>query len=716
MFNNAKSIGLNKREQAESPCVLLFLLLFLLTGFTSANAQQILFKDGFEVFTGPQLECKQKGFPCSMGEADPDARDRVLTLLQELWDVRHVGTIDDVHDYLESQTDVVDVIYDYAFVSFRVEGMTPAVFYDSTIAKSAPAGLSLSATQGTSNIQPIKTTDRSADTKSKQFSGNPTTNVVVGEDTTGDGKIDQNDSKNALVLAPFEWDFAPYEESELLASRIELLPGYAGNVVFKRNQNSNLDGNILIEDWLSLGGYDIVAISTHGSRSCWILDDLSNLCQVWISSGVIWDYGDELPFNLIGAWVGSRYDRDAMESRINSWVLLGLDFWRNYYADGLDNQLLSFSACETGNFEGGELAAAIGGENFVMTGWTESVPTDAAFQTALAFYEEMAKGITTREAFDNIDGLGLFPVTHSGNVETSFEVFPSGDDDVRLIELPRLMHEDSEFPEGINISEFVTGTVGDANPDRLTLKIQIDGVTPGSKPEFAVRYKIDDKEAFGSYDLSSASLVSGFEYRYEVSHDIDLGFPLVGGDIPIEVIVDLPEGGTSVYSTNAFLASCSFKATISGDRNDVITGPAQFEIGVDDGLKFTLRNRAAIIGDVFESVSGSFSTGPSEPLTVGEHTVDSAALNYPIPSYNALYIQGDETADCGVCGGMIKLDAITEEQSMAGSAEIIMRRLFPKPEEGQEPTILMEVEFVAAFGSQFDGSSPYVKCSAEYGD
>ena len=57
-----------------------------------------------------------------------------------------------------------------------------------------------------------------------------------------------------------------------------------------------------------------------------------------------------------------------------------------------------------------ELAAAMGGSNFVMGGWTEVVPSDAAFLAILAFYEELSKGLNTTEAFDKVLKLNVTTV------------------------------------------------------------------------------------------------------------------------------------------------------------------------------------------------------------------------------------------------------------------------------------------------------------------
>ena len=196
---------------------------------------------------------------------------------------------------------------------------------------------------------------------------------------------------------------------------------------------------------------------------------------------------------------------------------------------------------------------------------------------------------------------------------------------------------------------------------------------------------------------------------------MSLGFPLVGGDVPIEVIVDLPEGGDSRFSMTAFLASCYFNATVSGDMADVFEGPAQFEINSEGRLDVTFRSRGAINANLSETVSASFSTGPSTPLTPGDHDIAIAQLNYADPGYNAIYWPevGDDYT-CPSCGGSVTIESYVEEQSISGHATVTMFRQNPPPPEDQKPPVTLDVDFVAAFGSQFQGSSPYVRCSIEY--
>jgi hypothetical protein len=408
------------------------------------------------------------------------------------------------------------------------------------------------------------------------------------------------------------------------------------------------------------------------------------------------------------------YNSGDPETRTYGMVRLRKVFWQYYYHGSLDHRLVTFAACNTGYVEGSEMAAAMGGEDFVTTGWSEVVDSPQAFATALAFYEELDKGLNTDQAFDIVYDLGIFPYVNSNGKLTTFDVFNPGGRPVRLYELPRLMYQGSVMPENLNIVDLVTGTVGDGAPDHLQLTVQIDGVTSDTQSQFQVHYRVQGHDVVGSYGLGSATLVDGYEYRYEVTHDVDLGFPLVGGEVPIEVIVDLPEGGDSRYSTTAFLASCIFTAEVSGDTAADFLGPAQFEIGGDGTINLTLRSRGYINADPATSILANLHTYPSNPLQPGTYNLASADLNFTDPTYMAAYVPGVEGSDCGSCGGSITIDTVVPEQSMSGTASVTMVRVYPPPPNGELPPVTLDVDFVAAFGSQYDGNSPYVQCASQF--
>jgi hypothetical protein len=688
-----------------------FLLSTLLLLSTKVAGQAPVFSDGFEPLPARPLNCELKAYPCSMADADPEARQRVATLLREIWDVRHQGNMDDVRAYLESQADVLEVGGSGRFVSFRVEGMTPAIFEDLSVVSASSSSLTAKANRrGKTKVRtaPLTVSNNVATDKNKL-----SPEEVVGDDSNVDGKIDQKDNKRALLLAPWAWSSVLADPTDSIASILRSLPSYESRIDIKQNLDQS-DSYVIIEDWQDFNRYDTIVITTMARDECDSPEGVPGFCEMWISSGIWIGLEDEPPPNS-GLMPAYYYDPE-LDPGEQVEMKLGLDFWNIQYGGTLDKRLVTFTISETGNTTGSGLATAIGGDDFVMAGWTETVPIDISASAAVAFYQALSLGLAAHEAFDLITGLGLFPVTNDEGVETTFEIFSPRDHDVRLIELPRLMYQGNVMRDGIVISDLVTGTVGDSDPDRLKLTVQIDGVTAESKPEFKILYRVDDVDVPGVYDLDSATQVGGHEYRYEVQHDVELDSPLSSGDLPIEVIADLPEGGESRFSVTPTLPYCYFSADVSGDKAAFFDGPAQFQIDEDGSIDFRLRSRGAINADLSRTVSAGFSTNPGNPQTPGEYAIDSAGLNFSLPGYNAVYMPGEEGFDCPTCGGTVDIVTHNAEQSMSGSASVTMVRINPPPEEGQLPAVTLDVDFVAAFGSEFVGSSPYVVCSIQYSE
>lgn len=161
---------------------------------------------------------------------------------------------------------------------------------------------------------------------------------------------------------------------------------------------------------------------------------------------------------------------------------------------------------------------------------------------------------------------------------------------------------------------------------------------------------------------------------------------------------------------------CYFNAAVSGDKSAFFNGPAQVQIGNDGVLNFTFRSRGWINGDFPNMVQSNVNSLPFTPAEPGSYGVGSAGVAFVDPPYSANYIPGVEGADCPSCGGTLFIESVVTDETVEGSAEVILFRRDPENPGGPGFTALLQVDFRAAFGSQFDGSSLYVECSTEYGD
>ena len=262
--------------------------------------------------------------------------------MTEAMDQRDIGTMADVLTWLQANPAVVEADGDLRAIRFRIEGSPPFWLFDDT-------GLS---------VDPGPPANPGGQAGDK---------AIVGEDTNDDGGIDNRDSKRALVLAPYLWQFAPHDESPIFADQLEGLRGYGGNVSFKSNPQ-RVDQNIAVEDYFALADYDLIYLSTHGQR---VQSGGGTKSHVVVSTGVILDSSLIREVNIHGMVAEVHY-RNLGDISPRFWSLgVTPDFFRTFYPEGLDDTVVLLSACETGRVAGGELAEAMGGENFVMFGWSE---------------------------------------------------------------------------------------------------------------------------------------------------------------------------------------------------------------------------------------------------------------------------------------------------------------------------------------------------------
>lgn len=476
-------------------------------------------------------DCKRFGYPCSLAETPDELIERTTDLLGEARQRREEGTMSDALAHLREQSDVVEAFGSDDAIVFRVEGAAEAWFVDGSRDGDERRDPTTSRMRLASAIDPPPTAvDRTAS--------------VVGEDTTGDGAKDNRDTKRALVLAPYHWQFAPYDESDLIAANLATLPGYAGAVTFVANR-AERDQNVALDHFRSFADYDTILLSTHGNRLCGPSSESAQLCRVVINTGVRINRSDtEISGRDPGLVFYLYYP--AGEPQSTGLLTLGMnpDFFRLNYPGGLDNTLLILSACETGNNEGHELAAAAAGSNFVMMAWSEKVPASAAFQASTFFAERLGLGLSSGEAYRDLVDAGLHRATDKDGVNTVFQHISPGNADVRIFEVPTILMDGAPMQDGADASAMVIGTAGDGAEDRLLVTLQVSGV---DDPIFySVRYEIDGRPTRGEYDLLDGG-PGGYEHEYVVDHDVDVGFDLPSDKFTIEAIVELPEGGESRY-------------------------------------------------------------------------------------------------------------------------------------------------------------------------
>lgn len=531
------------------PIATLLIPLLAACGGSVMSTEQISPVDEGEGVGGSEsdlLDCERIGYPCSFADTPDELLERTAQLLQEGRDIGARGSMQDVADHLSAQPDVADVIGGASSVYFQVEGAPPAWLLERRAgAESRGRSPAAAREPRPETATPPDETPFTLVSTHASRSGMPAaeSGSIVGDDTNGDASVDNRDVKRALVLAPYQWDFSPWDESELVAERLGQMPGYPGNVHLGVNSRM-LDQNVTLEDWFSFRNYDTVYVATHGERQC-TGEGVGHRCVVVISSGVAYDLAardasNQTPGGMMLAWVGDT------EPETSSVIEVGLtpDSFRVGYPGGLTDTLVIFAACETGGRAGNELADALAGRGFVMMGWSEVVPSEAAFSASGAFVEELSLGRSTWEAYGAVVDAGLDRAVDGDGILTVFEYISPNGDDLRLFEIPSIQWNDEPMVDGTDITTAVTGTPGDGEPDQLALTARVAGVEQAR--DIVLRYEINGQPVPGRYDLGSARSAD-LPYSVLVDHDVDIGADLPPDRFTLGVVAMLPEGGESRY-------------------------------------------------------------------------------------------------------------------------------------------------------------------------
>lgn len=498
-----------------------------------------------------ELDCEVAGYPCSLSEVPPDVLNASVQALQDAHDALQAGDLSDARSVLEARADLAVVDSGEHSLRFRLVGGGPVFLYDTSGVTSPPPANGL----------------RSAGRD---------TNFVVGEDTNGDDKVNNRDHKRALVMAPYLWQFSPWDESPLLAERLGSLPPYEGNVTYVGNPNEG-DQNLSLANWQNWDQYDAIFVSTHGARTQRRGNDV-----VMIYTGVETDL--MLSLDTTGAWIGGLSDSDLGQSNAVVEYVLTTDFFRSAYGGGLDDAFVSFSACETGAGGAADLARAVGGDDLVMMGWTESVPSSIAFKALGALSESMGLGIRAEEALDRLREEGIDRGVNSDGVTAIYTRFAPGGGDQRLIEVPTLLYETGDaLVDGADLSDQLDGLAGDGVVDALTLRTRLAGVEEGTRDSYRVRYEMDGQPVGDSdgYGLTLATRLD--RNTVEVVHELDLERDAPTDPVELEAIVDLPEDEESRYAARVDLGSdCGWTMSFAGpdhggayegDMGAVLRGP-----------------------------------------------------------------------------------------------------------------------------------------------
>lgn len=230
------------------------------------------------------------------------------------------------------------------------------------------------------------------------------------EDNVVAAQRDDREHKKALIMAPYQWDFGQNEDALVPLKKLENQRNYRGGITFKANTTKHAQ-NIFLDDYASFEAYDMVYLSSHGSKTCIIKKDEieiisggdSNMCYTFISTGIQLKMTEAIKLKQQLADKGYKgiYFSKTKDPSMAS-IYLGAQFFKDRYKN-LEDKLIIFSACQLG--QRNDLQQTF--ESLMLNGqfffWQNTVNADDASKAYNSLFERMLEyGETAPKAFENI--------------------------------------------------------------------------------------------------------------------------------------------------------------------------------------------------------------------------------------------------------------------------------------------------------------------------
>lgn len=226
---------------------------------------------------------------------------------------------------------------------------------------------------------------------------NPTSNLSTTstQNTTEECEC----ADDALVLAPYAWQFEPYDEGDEIAN---LLRDAGIDVTEKRNATQNT-GSVTIEDFKNLDRYGLIAISSHGGN---------------FDGQIVVDTGETLTVEDY-----NQYGADVTAGRlvldVGNHALITPSFV-TYYTGEMSDSIVTISACSsTENNTLGNAFLDRGAASFI--GFSDTVSSPFAYERSQRVFETLLQGNTTGE----IPGINVDQETDED--PAVFQLIGSGD-------------------------------------------------------------------------------------------------------------------------------------------------------------------------------------------------------------------------------------------------------------------------------------------------
>lgn len=413
-----------------------------------------------------------------------------------------------VAEALADRDDVVDARIGPTAAWFRLEGARPVwVLGDDALvaegdrqARSAPSAVSATDADGSPGAGGGGIAVRPA-----SLAHEPAPRAVVGD----------GPAKSALVLSAYERDGLAWAAEEV-AALLEGTRGYEGRVTHLANAARG-DQAVGPAQFLGWEAYDVVYVATRGAQLC-----DGEGCQTILGLGIPGVGVDEAddPEALAMLEEADYADTPGVGiafERGHAVVAIEGDWLAATYAGGLDGTLVYLQACSSAR--AGDLTTALLGGESAFLGWSDTaLASDAGPAAERLFGELVERGVTSGEAYAELEAEGLH--RSQGSWETEGEFLPGdtvyrwedgelrrlepepdtreidavlehhvGDSDVRVREVVELEHPDTGAP--LDGRPRLPLGVDDDGAPTLPVRIAVDGVLPGEEAAFELSLAVN---------------------------------------------------------------------------------------------------------------------------------------------------------------------------------------------------------------------------------
>lgn len=480
---------------------------------------------------------------------------------------------------------------------------------------------------------------------------------VVGEGTARDNPQNR---KKALFLTPYDWQGLSMFQTTFPdpVEHLRTIPDYNHDPSDVDHQKDDEVTPRSFQGWKDL---DAIFIETHGG----IIG-----VHTFFSTGVIQEWDPDSPSGTFRATCDSLMDPYSDLTGLDcgivpvgeqQYIAVGLlpsFFAREYGAAGLQSAIIYVGGCYSGAND--DTAGILAGSSSAYVGWTALtyLPQERASAALLVWLlilngrGETIEGALRTLANEGRHGGADFGPSEGGSFVGFFPPGGTAQKNLRLYSVPTL--RDPESTPGLDTGPGlldgatlrIQGTINDGIDDAIEIAVDLFGIidpeNSGASADgfndialqngdaadlYNLRFFLDDQD-IGADNLGRKlnPTAEVFElgdgiYRYVFTADLPFDVETEGQELPLKVVVDLPEGGQSDYEVDVKLVSFTgavisvggqtwefelsdFFGGCIGDANAVLASGA-VDGDSTNGVTFSADLRAGGRGDLTVDVPSS---------------------------------------------------------------------------------------------------------------